>query len=105
MPNPVRPLRKTDRLTMRQKNIVRKNKAMGLSSVVYRRKGNHNKLSVHSPLLDVQRKAKVGSVFKTKKYPHARDSPVQVNMRLLKGRAYKGSRKVSKTTARKFLFP
>lgn len=75
MPNPVRPLKRNDRLSPRQKGIVKRLKANGISPLVYKRGRG---LSVHDPMLDVKRKARAAVKGKVKRYPHARDTPAQV---------------------------
>lgn len=60
MPNPVRNLKRTDRLTARQKALVKKIREKGLKPVVYsRKKGKRQGISVHNPFSDAKRRAKV----------------------------------------------
>ena len=100
MPNPTRGLKKKDKLSTRQKGIVSKLRKRKLPVRVYKRGRG---LSVHNPFLDVQRRAKKGSVKATKRTPQARDTELQRRLRHRK--APKGARKVRKTTAKKFLLP
>jgi hypothetical protein len=93
MPNAVRPLKRTDRLTKRQKTLVERIKRQQLQPVVYRRKGNSNKISVHNPFLDIVRKSKKPE---NRKYPHASDSDRQ--RRLL---STKSSRKIAKQQSKR----
>jgi len=101
MPNPVRSIRNRDRLSKRQKVIVRKLRAARLPVKVYKRGRG---LSVHNPFLDVRRTARVGSIGTTKTYPHARDTDVQRRLRHARGKV-KGARKVSPKMRRSFLLP
>lgn len=77
MPNPARKLRSGDmkKLSDRQKGIVKKLKKNNIPVKVYKRGDG---LSVHNPFLDAQRNAKKAKRGKTKRYPHARDTPKQV---------------------------
>jgi len=77
MPNPVRRLKRTDRLKPRQKAIVKRLRSSGMPVMVYRRKSNTNRLSVHNPFLDVVRKTRSKAVKKNTKIPHARDTSMQ----------------------------
>ena len=101
MPNPVRGLKKTDKLRPKQKAIIRKLKSARIPVKVYKR---GRSLSVHNPFLDVKRKALKGSTKATARYPQARDTELQRKLRVMKGKV-KGARKVPKRTARKFLLP
>ena len=91
MPNPTRALKNKDRLTLRQRTLVKRIKRQGLKPVVYRRKGNKNKLSVHNPFLDIVRKSKKPI---RPKYPHASDTDKQ--RKLKKGIAKKQSMRTKK---------
>jgi len=109
MPNPIRPLRKTDRLTFKQKAQILSLRKKGVKTFsVYRRKGNNNKLSVHNPYTDVVRKAKLGVVGNTTRYPHAYDTEKQRKF-TVKARTrvnVKGARKVrSKPFLKSILYP
>lgn len=104
MPNPVRSLKRTDRLTKRQKMIVRKVRGAGLPVMVYARPKKKGRVSVHDPFLDVRRRAKIGSLPKTKRYPQARDTSIQRMVRSI-GKRPKGARKVPRRATRKFLSP
>lgn len=102
MPNPVRPLRNTRKLTPHQKMIVAKVKRAGLKPVVYHRArykgGPKNRTSVHDPFLDLMRKARPStSKPYVTRYPQASDTkhqrkvaPRQVRMTKLHGRKTSG---------------
>lgn len=84
MPNPVRALKRTDRLRPRQKKLVSKIRKAGLTPRVYRRKGNPNRLSVHNPFSDLQRRATAGRMkvaqrpILADRMPHAFDKKHQI---------------------------
>jgi len=101
MPNPTRGLKRTDRLTPYQKQIVRKLRRNKLPVRVYQR---GRKLSVHDPFLDVRRKAVKGSLRQTKRTPQARDTSIQRRLRAVK-RKPRGAKKVRQTKAKSFLLP
>lgn len=101
MPNPVRPLKRTDKLSERQKDIVRKLRRNKIPVRVYKRGRG---VSVHDPFLDIRKKAKVGDIRKTKRYPHARDTPTQRSLRSVK-KAPSGARKVTRKRKKSFLLP
>ena len=101
MPNPIRPLKRADRLSPRQKMIVRDLRRARLPVKVYQRGRG---LSVHNPFLDVRRKAKIGSLKQTKRTPQARDTQMQRRLRRVTTKP-KGARKVRSTRARNFLLP
>ncbi len=103
MANPVRALKKTDKLSSRQKMIVRKVRKAKLPIKVYQRGRG---ISVHDPFLDFRRKAKLGSIGNTKRTPQSMDTQIQRKIRLGKFKLKpKGSRKVASKSARKFLLP
>jgi len=78
-----------------------------LQPVVYRRKGNRNKISVHNPFLDIVRKSKNPI---RPKYPHASDTDKQRNLLKNKNtrkRAIKLSKRKDpiKKTIKQLFFP
>lgn len=94
MPNPIRKLKSTRGLTVRQKNLVKRIKRQGLVPKVYGRKSSPSKLSVHNPFLDVLRKSKKQI---NARYPHASDTNIQ--RKLLKSKtSRKRAKKYSKQT-------
>lgn len=103
MPSRIRGLKKTDRLSMRQKAIVRKLRSARLPVKVYKR---GRKVSVHNLFLDIRRKARVPKFrpVLVSKYPQAFDTKAQ---RAVKSRAKKpkGSRKASPQRRRSLLLP
>ena len=101
MPNPVRGLKRTDKLGARQKQLVSKLRRNRLPVKVYQRGRG---VSVHNPFLDVKRRAVKGSLRATKRTPQARDTEMQRKLRFVKTKP-SGARKVRKPTARKFLLP
>ena len=89
MPNPIRALRRKDKLSPRQKAIVKAVRKAKLPVRVYQRGRG---ISVHNPFLDVKRKAKV-NLGRAKRSPQAFDTKVQ------RGRIPK------RTRAKKYLLP
>jgi len=99
MPNPVRSLRRKDRLSSKQRAYVKKIKGAGLKPLVYRRKSSKTRISVHNPFLDIQRHAKTPKFrpILARRYPHAYDTKGQRRVSERIGTKLSKTKKVNKS--------